>query len=71
MAFEFADDEGLLLLDLSDLRSVLEYLGENSRDLSVGLKVSKASVNAILRRLIMIEREGGDLFFGQVRDHRS
>ncbi|WP_299981060.1 helicase HerA-like domain-containing protein [uncultured Pseudoteredinibacter sp.] len=65
LAFEFADDEGLLLVDLNDLRAVLEYLGDNSRDLGVGLKVSKASVNAILRRLIMIEREGGDLFFGE------
>jgi len=65
LAFEFADDEGLLLVDLNDLRAVLEYLGNNSRDLGVGLKVSKASVNAILRRLIMIEREGGDLFFGE------
>ncbi|GAA6151313.1 helicase HerA-like domain-containing protein [Pseudoteredinibacter isoporae] len=65
LAFEFADDEGLLLVDLNDLRSVLEYLAENNGKLGVGLKVSKASVNAILRRLIMIEREGGDLFFGE------
>lgn len=65
LAFEYADDEGMLLVDLSDLRAVLEFLGDHSRDLGVGLKVSKASVNAILRRLIMIEREGGDLFFGE------
>ncbi|MCV6624966.1 MAG: DUF853 domain-containing protein [Cellvibrionaceae bacterium] len=65
LAFEFADDEGLLLVDLADLRAVLGHLAEHSRDMDVGLKVSKASVNAILRRLIMIEREGGDLFFGE------
>jgi len=65
LVFEFADDEGMLLVDLSDLRTTLEYLGNNGKDLGVGFSVSKASVNAILRRLLMLEREGGDQFFGE------
>jgi len=65
LVFEFADNEGMLLVDLADLRTTLEYLGENGKDLGVGFSVSNASVNAILRRLLMLEREGGDLFFGE------
>ena len=65
LVFEFADGEGMLLVDLKDLRSTLEYLGEHSRELGTGYGVSKASVNAILRRLLMIEREGGKKFFGE------
>jgi len=65
LVFEYADDEGMLLVDLNDLRTTLEYLGNNSKDLGVGFGVSKASVNAILRRLLMLEREGGDQFFGE------
>lgn len=65
LVFEFADTEGMLLVDLSDLRTTLEYLGNNSRDLGAGYGVSKASVNAILRRLLMLEREGGKAFFGE------
>jgi DNA helicase HerA-like ATPase len=65
LVFEFADNEGLLLLDGADLRTTLEYLGNNSKDMGVGFTVSKASVNAILRRLLLIEREGGRQFFGE------
>lgn len=65
LVFEFCDAEGMLLVDLKDLRTTLEYLGDNSRDLGVGFNVSKASVNAILRRLLMLEREGGSTFFGE------
>jgi DNA helicase HerA-like ATPase len=65
LVFEFTDNEGMLLVDLNDLRTTLEYLGENGKDLGVGFNVSKASVNAILRRLLMLEREGGDQFFGE------
>ena len=65
LVFEFADDEGMLLVDLADLRTTLEYLGDNSKELGTGFGVSKASVNAILRRLLMLEREGGELFFGE------
>jgi DNA helicase HerA-like ATPase len=65
LVFEFADNEGMLLVDLADLRTTLEYLGNNGKNLGVGFTVSKASVNAILRRLLMLEREGGDQFFGE------
>ncbi|GAB3308482.1 P-loop NTPase family protein [Haliea atlantica] len=65
LVFEFADSEGLLLVDLADLRSVLDYLALHGRELGPGYGVSKASVNAILRRLLMLEREGGDAFFGE------
>lgn len=65
LVFEFADNEGMLLVDLKDLRTTLEYLGENSKELGTGFGVSKSSVNAILRRLLILEREGGDQFFGE------
>jgi len=65
LVFEYADDEGMLLVDLKDLRTTLEYLADNSKTLGAGFGVSKASVNAILRRLLMLEREGGDHFFGE------
>ncbi len=65
LVFEFTDNEGMLLVDLNDLRTTLEYLGTNGKNLGVGFNVSKASVNAILRRLLMLEREGGDQFFGE------
>lgn len=65
LVFEFADNEGMLLVDLKDLRTTLEYLGNNSKELGTGFGVSKASINAILRRLLMLEREGGKQFFGE------
>jgi DNA helicase HerA-like ATPase len=65
LVFEFADNEGMLLVDLKDLRTTLEYLGEHSSELGTGYRVSRASVNAILRRLLMLEREGGRKFFGE------
>ena len=65
LVFEFADNEGMLLVDLADLRTTLEYLGNNSKELGSGFGVSKGSVNAILRRLLMLEREGGESFFGE------
>lgn len=65
LVFEYADNEGMLLVDLNDLRTTLEYLGNHSKELGVGFGISKASVNAILRRLLMLEREGGDQFFGE------
>ena len=65
LVFEFADQEGVLLVDLKDLRTTLEYLGDNSANMGTGYRVSKASVNAILRRLLMLEREGGRKFFGE------
>ncbi len=66
LAFEFADDEGLLMLDMEDLQTVLSYLSANTKGLSAEYgTISKASINAILRRLLMIERDGGDTYFGE------
>ena len=65
LVFEFADNEGMLLVDLADLRTTLEYLGNHSKELGAGFGVAKSSVNAILRRLLMLEREGGKHFFGE------
>jgi len=65
LVFEFADNEGMLLVDLNDLRTTLEYLGNNRKELGTGFGVSKASVNAILRRLLVLERAGGEAFFGE------
>ena len=65
-AFEFADDEGLLLLDMDDLRTTLQYIGDNAKDFAREYGgVSRQSIGAIMRRLLVIEREGGDQFFGE------
>ncbi|MEB4592943.1 helicase HerA-like domain-containing protein [Candidatus Thiothrix sp. Deng01] len=66
IAFKFADDQGMLLLDLKDLRSILQYLGENSREFSNTYgNVSSASVGAIQRQLLVLEQQGADKFFGE------
>lgn len=66
VAFELADDEGLLLLDLKDLRSMLVNLAERAKEISaVYGNVSKASVGAIQRQLLVLERQGGDAFFSE------
>ena len=66
VAFSVADDEGLLLLDLKDLRSMLNWVADNAAELgrSYG-RVSRASVTAILRRLLVLEEAGGEVFFGE------
>ena len=66
VAFSVADDQGLLLLDLKDLRSMLNWVADNAAELgrSYG-RVSRASVNAILRRLLVLEEAGGEVFFGE------
>ncbi len=65
-AFAVADTQGLLLLDLKDLRAILSFVGENAAALqpTYGL-ISGASVGAIQRKLLVLEREGGDVFFGE------
>lgn len=66
VAFAMADDRGWLLLDLKDLRSLLHFMSENARELSsVYGRVSPASVNAIQRRLLTLEQQGGEHFFGE------
>ncbi len=66
IAFKLADDEGLLLLDLIDLRAVLNHVAENKAAVSAryGL-VSPASVAAIQRALLRLEQQGGEQFFGE------
>ena len=66
IVFHVADDEGMLLLDLKDLRSMLVYVGEHADayKLTYG-NVSSASVGAIQRALLQLEDAGGDLFFGE------
>jgi DNA helicase HerA-like ATPase len=66
IAFTLADDRGLLLLDLDDLRALLTFVAENRKDVSAkyGL-VSAQSVAAIQRGLLSLEREGGDKMFGE------
>ncbi|MET0123297.1 MAG: helicase HerA-like domain-containing protein [Candidatus Thiodiazotropha sp. 6PLUC9] len=66
IAFSLADDEGLLLLDLKDLRSMLNWIADNAKDLQREYgRVSRQSVSAILRRLLTLEEAGGEIFFGE------
>jgi DNA helicase HerA-like ATPase len=65
-AFALADDEGMLLLDLKDLRAILGFVADNAKTLSKTYgHIAAASVGAVQRRLLMIEREGGALFMGE------
>ena len=64
--FAIADDEGMLLLDLKDLRSLLTFMAENSAELRQEYgNISSASVGAIQRRLLVLEQQGGERFFGE------
>lgn len=66
LVFKVADEEGLLLLDLKDLRSLLTYVSENSARLTTTYgNVASATIGAIQRRLLEVEQQGGDLFFGE------
>ncbi len=66
VAFNLADDRGLLLLDLDDLRALLGFVAENYKEISTqyGL-VTKQSVSAIQRALLPLQREGSEGFFGE------
>ena len=66
IAFKLADDRGLLLLDLDDLRALLGFVADNRKEISTqyGL-VSAQSISAIQRALLTLEREGGEAFFGE------
>ncbi len=66
LVFKIADDNGLLLLDLKDLRSMLTFVGENAKQFTTQYgNVSAASVGAIQRGLLSLEGQGGDKFFGE------
>lgn len=66
VAFKMADDNGLLLLDLKDLHSMLNFVSENVKDLMQKYgNVSKTSVAAILRGILVLEQQGGEKLFGE------
>ena len=64
--FKIADDNGMLLLDLKDLRAILQYAADNSSQFTTEYgNISTASVGAIQRGLLQLEHEGGDQLFGE------
>ncbi len=66
IAFKVADDQGMLLLDLKDLKQMLAWCADNARDLSTNYgNVTSASVGSIQRQLLALESQGGDRFFGE------
>jgi len=66
IAFRVADEQGLLLLDLEDLRALLRFLAENAREFSREYgNISASSVAAIQRRLLVLDDQGGEDFFGE------
>ena len=66
IVFRIADDEGLMLFDVKDLRSMVQYVGDHAKEykLTYG-NISSQSVGAIQRALLKLEDEGGDIFFGE------
>ena len=66
LVFKIADDQGLLLLDLKDLRAMLQHVGDNAAQYRTQYgNISAASIGAIQRGLIALEQQGGDKFFGE------
>src|SRR5712671_1281486 len=66
IAFRVADEEGLLLLDLKDLRAILAFVAEHAEELTTQFgNVSKATVGTIQRQLLVLENQGGTAFFGE------
>lgn len=66
IAFRIADEEGLLLLDMKDLQSMLVHIAERAQEIGARYgNVTRASVGAIQRALLVLEQQGGDRFFGE------
>ena len=66
LVFKIADDNGLLLLDMKDLRSMLQFVGDNARSFTTEYgNVSAASIGAIQRGLLALESQGGERLFGE------
>jgi len=66
IVFRIADDNGLLLIDLKDLRAMLNFVGQNAAEFTTQYgNVSSASIGAIQRALLSLENQGGDKFFGE------
>lgn len=66
IVFKVADDRGLLLIDLKDLRAILQFVGDNRNEFTLSYgNISSASIGAIQRALLTFEQEGGEQFFGE------
>lgn len=66
IAFKIADDQGLLLIDLKDLRLLLNYVGEHAADYTIEYgSISKQTVGTILRGLLSLDSQGAEMFFGE------
>ena len=66
LVFKVADDNGLLLLDMKDLRAMCQHVGENAKTFTTEYgNISAASIGAIQRALLQVEEQGGDAFFGE------
>lgn len=64
--FRIADDNGMLILDLKDLRSMVQYVGDNANDYKLKYgNIASQSIGAIQRALLTLEDEGGNIFFGE------
>ena len=66
LVFKIADDQGMLLLDMKDLRAMCQQVGDNAKDFTTEYgNISAASIGAIQRGLMQVEAQGGDKFFGE------
>ena len=66
LVFKIADDQGMLLLDMKDLRAMCQAIGDNASDYTTSYgNISPASIGAIQRGLMQVETQGGDKFFGE------
>ena len=66
LVFKIADDQGLLLLDLKDLRAMVQHVGENAKSFTTEYgNISAASIGAIQRNLLTLGEQGGETFFGE------
>jgi DNA helicase HerA-like ATPase len=66
LVFKIADDNGLLLLDMKDLRAMCQFVGDNAKQFTTNYgNISTASIGAIQRGLLQIDEQGGDRFFGE------
>lgn len=64
--FDLADEEGMLLLDMKDLKSMLNWMSENAKELKSNYgNISSSSVAAIIRKLLVLEEQGAEQFFGE------
>lgn len=64
--FKIADDEELLLIDTKDLKALIQYVGEHTKDFTLRYgNITTASLGAITRALVALESEGGEMFFGE------